>query len=101
MMTDPITAGILVILLILLTFVWTYPLIRKEVQDMLLFRVFKAGVHLVAGFVLLWIGFVNWKIDLFQILKILSGFLLLYEGAITILNVQADIRRSKIREKEM
>ncbi|MDD1727565.1 MAG: hypothetical protein LUQ50_00670 [Methanospirillum sp.] len=98
-MTDPTTAGFLIILLILLTVIWTYPLFRVEIKRDIRFLAIKACVHITAALVLFGLAVTNWNFDVFQMLRLVAGFFLLYEGTITILNIYADMRRSPIRER--
>jgi len=100
-MTDPTTAGLLIILLILLTTIWTYPLIRTEIRSNKKFLVIKAGVHLIAGIVMLWLSVASWNLDISMMLRLVAGFVLLYEGAITLLNIHADMKTPAIRERGM
>ena len=100
-MTDPTTAGFLIILLILLTVVWTYPLFRADIQRDIRFLALKAYVHITAALVLFGLAVTNWNFDVFQVLRLVAGFFLLYEGTITILNIYADMRRLPIRERGM
>ncbi len=100
-MTDPTTTGLLIILLILLTTVWTYPLFRTEIRGNKKFLAFKAAVHLIAGTVMLWLSVASWNPDISMILRLVAGFVLLYEGAITLLNIHADMKTPSIRERGM
>jgi hypothetical protein len=98
-MTDPTTAGFLIILLILLTVVWTYPLFRTDIKRNIRFLALKAYVHITAALVMFGLAVANWNLDIFQVLRLVAGFFLLYEGTITILNIYADMRRTPIRER--
>ncbi|HWQ64581.1 MAG TPA: hypothetical protein VN429_09215 [Methanospirillum sp.] len=100
-MTDPIIVGFLIILLILLTIVWTYPLIKAEIKRNIRFLVLKACLHIIAALVLFGLAADNWSLDIYHVLHLVAGLSLLYEGAITILNIYEDMKKIPVREKGM
>ncbi|PWR69818.1 hypothetical protein [Methanospirillum lacunae] len=101
-MTDPVVkAGVLIILLILLTFVWTYPLYRAEIKRDIRFLSFKAFVHITTALVLFGLAVANWNLDASHVLNMICGVFLLHEGVVTILNMYEDMKRLPIREKGM
>ncbi len=101
-MIDPVVkAGILIILLILLTFVWTYPLYRPEIKRDIRFLSFKAFIHITTALVLFGIAAATWNLDISHVLNLICGVFLLHEGVVTILNIYEDMKKLPIREKDM
>jgi len=101
-MTDPVVkAGVLILLLILLTFVWTYPLYRAEIKRDIRFLSFKGFVHITAALVLFGLAAANWNLDASHVLNLICGAFLLHEGVVTILNMYEDIKKISFREKGM
>lgn len=99
-MTDPVIAGFLIILLILLTIVWIYPLFRTEIKRNIRFLVIKACLHILTALVLFKLAIDNWNLDIYHVLHLVAGLSLLYEGVITILNIYEYIK-IPVREKGM
>ncbi len=61
----------------------------------------KAYVSLTAGFVLLGLAAFNPVLDLFLILRLVAGFTLLYDGAVTLLNLYDDMMNRRNRGSVM
>jgi len=101
-MTDPaVKAGVLIILLILLTFVWIYPLYRVEIKRNIQFLSLKAFIHITAALVLFGLAATSWNLDASHVLNLICGVFLMYEGVITTLNIYEDMKKIPVREKGM
>lgn len=96
-MSDVLVSGILILMLAFLTVVWVYPFIRPGIEKRPKYRYFKAGVYLGAGICLLILAGFDPTMDLFMLLRISAGLLLLYEGIVTVLNMHDQKKHLTLR----
>lgn len=96
-MSDFLVSGILILILAFLTVVWVDPFIRPGIETRPKYRIFKAGVYLGTGICLLILAGIDPTMDLFMILRISAGLLLLYEGVVTVLNMHDQMKTVRRR----
>lgn len=100
-MTEFISGALLILLLLALGAVWTYPILRKDACENRHYLMLRSGVYLAAGLVLLTLAASGPALDLLRLLRIIAGLVILYEGIRTILKIHTEMRRAKTREQGM